>query len=246
MFELIAALIGVGLATVGVFLFFSNRFTGHRRLGGELLSVALLLGGGAILLSALALNFDGGKFVPEFDPNALLEQQPPAAGRPSGGLADTPTASKALLPYKNIVVLSWGTPSDMDAADNEHVEAYSLRLADMASALLEDYSRDAQVRSYSLTRQDFDVLKKSPLASTGWCKRYQADLLVAIGMGTVQANNGDYALWREPVYEALDCRTEQASRRIGKINERAGDSFPYQLAARTDLANLLDEFTVAE
>jgi len=247
MFGLVAALIGVGLATVGVFLFISNRFIGNRGLGGELFSIALLLGGGAILLSSVTLNYNDDAQVAGFDPNRLLDEQPTAAGGPAqGGIAATPTAIRALLPHQKIAVLAWGTPSDMDTADTAQIEAYSVKLQHLAHALLKDQSTDAQISTHTLTREDHQKLSALPLVSTGWCERYQTDLLVAVGMGTVMVGNGDYALWREPVYEALDCHTERASRRIGKINERPGDRFPYQQAVRADLAELLDGFAATQ
>jgi hypothetical protein len=42
----------------------------------------------------------------------------------------------------------------------------------------------------------------------------------------------------------VDCRTRHLSRRQGRINERPGVVFPYELSVRADLRALLNEFTV--
>lgn len=243
MLGLIAALIGVGLATVGVFLFFSNRLIGNRGLRSELLAVALLLGGGGTLLAAFTLDFDAqlGPSTANFDPNTLIEQQPTAAAPPKQpDLAST--APESRLPHLKATVLAWGTPSDMDSAEANEVEGYSLKLERMAAELLRDFAPAALIETRMLTREEYAKLSELGLRESGWCDNQEGGLLLAIGVGALKFNNGDYALWREPVYEVLDCRSEKSARQIGRINEKAGDRFPYQLALRDDLTSLLNRF----
>lgn len=243
MFGLIVALIGVGLATVGVFLFFSNRFIGNRGLRSELLAVALLVGGGGVLLAAFTLDLDNrlDPSIAGFDPNALIEQQPTAAAAPTqpGTFSASPEST---LPHLDATVLAWGTPSDMDSAEAAKVESYSMELERMAADLLQRYAPAAQIQTRRLTREEYTQLNELGLKQAGWCKDRKGRLLLAIGVGALKINNGDYALWREPVYEIVDCRSGRSTRQVGRINEKAGDLFPYQLALRDELSGVLNQF----
>jgi len=240
MYGLAAAIIGAGLATVGVFLFFSNRRAGRARRGllSELVAVCLLLGGGALLLSSVTIApqdpFDA---VATLDPNRLLEQHPPASGGEPAGATRAPQ-----WPYRRIAVITWGTPSDNDAASEVRIERYSRKLQQLAMAQLHELANEAKFIPRNLHREEYRLLRESTLGAQAWCDKLEADLVLAIGVGSTRVN-GEYALWREPLYELLDCQTGKTTRQLGRINERAGDAFPYQLGLSDELAGLLREFS---
>ena len=43
-------------------------------------------------------------------------------------------------------------------------------------------------------------------------------LVIAIGIGAKHLHTQDYALWREPVYQLIDCASSRTERHIGKVN----------------------------
>jgi len=248
MFGLITALIGVGLTTLGVFLFFSNRFSKRvtrPRLGSEILSILLLVGGSTLLLSSAAFNVPSAKITQSFDPNRLMEEHPTAAGTSSAyqkvSTQRYPALPRFMLPYKHITVLAWGTPNDRDTADSAQITEYSEHLRNTVRELLRDYTTKVTINTPKFTRADYEVLQTSPLVMQKWCDEEKTDFIIALGIGPAKIN-GDYALWREPIYEALDCTTDQASRLGGRINERTGDRYPYQLSIFANISNLLDEY----
>ncbi len=245
MFGLLTALIGVALATLGVFIFIGNRYrgrAGHNGMGSEVLSISLLLGGGAILFPSLGLDpFTNGQ--PDTnDRDALAEGTAPAAAM-SRSQSDSQTPATNASPYVSAQILSWGTPSDTDEADEQSIFAYSEKLQQLAAGLLKKHGLASNIRAHTLNRDEYQELQSLPPALANWCgKGADQQLLLVIGMEAKILDNREYALWREPVYTLLDCSTEQMTRRIGKVNEKRGDLFPYQLAVRADIASLLDDF----
>jgi hypothetical protein len=240
MLGLIATLLGVVLATSGVFLFFSNRRAGLSGRGyrGELAALALLVGGGAILLSSVALWPDSptGPVTAAFDANRITEQQPTASGMPAEDKTAVPR-----LPYKRIAILSWGTPSDTDSADQSEVAGYSAALQQLVSQTIRSQNPDAIIEPVNLTREDYQGLLASSLGASDWCARTKADLLVAVGVGASRVGD-QYTLWREPLYAVMDCHDQRGLRQNARINERPGDRFPYQMALGEDIAKLLQDF----
>lgn len=235
MFALTTTLLGVALIATGGMLLFSNRWGKYAYSPGparSLTAALVIVAGGALLLPA----WNDSNELLNADPNKWLEQNPPSAG----GSPITPSFN---LPYKRIVVLGWGTPSDADTADSQAVEQFSQGLTKMAGLIVQAHAPKAATQVIPLTRAEYLQLRDAPLSLLGWCEQYQADFLVAIGLGSTLTNGGaDYALWREPVYELLDCQTDQAARRIGRVNERRGDHFPYQIAVQQDLNQMLSRF----
>jgi hypothetical protein len=239
MFGFIVAAIGVGLAAFGILLLLKNRQSGYRGLQRELFAITLLVGGAAVLLTAFTLALLDKQSELAFSPDAWLEAYPTAAG-------DRPAATEpARLPQRRILVLAWGTPSDMGSASPDETAAYTRQLGKLAAGLLRDFAPQASISAHSLTREEFGVLSKSSISQTDWCERFDAELLLAVGLGTTRTENGDYALWREPVYEALDCKSAKGERITGRIKERAGDRFPYELAASDDLRKLLAKLSAS-
>lgn len=254
MYGLIAALVGSGLGALGTLLFLSNRFgrgKASNHLSNELLSLSLILGGGAILLASVTLDNPPEDELPlsasRFDPNELLEQAPTASAKAlddyfknSEHLQDLEPLP--LLPHKRILLVSWGTPSDTDMATTEQVADYTRLLNQLMQKQVLEYSRKAQISTYTLSRDEYQQFRSAPLALSEWCgDNGDIDLVIALGVGPAYVNGG-YAMWREPVYEMLDCSTNQATRRNGKITERPGDRFPYYLALQSDINDLLTEF----
>jgi len=246
MFGLIAALFGVSLATSGIFLFFNNRRlsnlgTVRKRMQRELLAASLLVSGGAILLVTVTLiekHQPGAELA--ISPNELIEQNPPAAGR-----AVSANTQQAKLQQTKIAVLAWGTPSDNDAVGTQEVSIYSRQLSALAQGMLSLYAPQADIAIHDLSRDDFTRLTQSSTAFAEWCERYDGGFLLALGVGATKMENGDYALWREPVYQTLDCRNAKAQRMSSRITEKAGDRFPYQIAISDDLRRLLDQVIAA-
>ena len=116
MLALVMSLLGAGLATLGVFLFISQlrmQRLAQRRFGGELVSLGLLVGGGTLLLSSITSNENSLGGAARFDPNLLLEKSPTAAGKAQTAPA---TTRQRQFPFESVLVLGWGTPSDLDSA----------------------------------------------------------------------------------------------------------------------------------
>lgn len=234
MYGLIAALIGVSLATTGLILFFNNRILNNRLIHRELFAATLLVSGGGILLTAYILTEQPKDTTLAFDPNRTLEENPPAAG------SVPVSANTPLLDYNKIVFFVWGTPSDSDRATEEQVSEYLSQVVDTAASVVQQYAPQASVKGQLMTATDFRALRESPMALTDWCERFDAELLVAIAIDTIKMPNGDYALWREPLYEALDCHSAQTERLVTRVSEKRADQFPYQLALREDLTTLFN------
>lgn len=244
MLGLTASLIGVVLAVFGIFLFFSNRWIGNRRLSLELSAVSLFVGGGAILLSSVTLQNtpqEKNSSTP-FDPERMLEEQPTAAGNSSPGAVIARPSAHDQLHHRTIAVLAWGTPSDMDNATEAEISAYAGKLQQMGHDLVMTYARESAITSPPMTRQEFHSLENSAQALAGWCQRLDSELILALGVGTQRLSHGDYALWREPLYQLLECRTGRVLRRSGRVMERPGDRFPYHLAIHNDVTLLLQEW----
>ena len=245
MWELAAALLGVGLITIGGFLLFSSRNMGSRTAQGQLVALVLLGVGSALLVASLILGASNKSLLAELARAGLLQAD---LGAPAANNVQTPGApapQPRRLPYRQVTVLAWGTPSDQDDAAAPAIEAYSGELLLLLRSVLQGYTSQTKIAAHPLSREDYERLSKQSMAETGWCERYAAGLMLAVGVGTTRLE-GQYALWREPVYEILDCRNARGVRKVGHVNERASDRFPYQLALYNDLANLLNEFLSIE
>lgn len=234
MFGLLATLIGVALATAGLLLIASGlRHTGYAG-GASTLAATLLVGaGGTMVWWQQGPTVTGylAQSAPD-EINRLLEQAPPAAA---------PPASNDFTSRRDALVVAWGTPSDDDQAESDIALAYTRQLANEAAGQLVANGR-THVALKILARAEFQPIREGGLVADTWCKNATDQRVLALGLGANPLGAAGYAPWREPLYELLDCTSGQRLRRIGRVTERIGDAFPYQLAIRDEISALLTAF----
>lgn len=232
MWNLIVTLVGVVVATTGGLLFFSNRKPGNNR-QADVVAVGLLAGGMALFVFSLVYLNQRNTLE-----STLAADQRAATASERKHAHAKPAVQ---LPYSLIAVLTWGTPSDQDKATSAAIASYSSALLQQLSQLVKVFASRATIESVALTRREYEQLRNGSLAASDWCNRTHAGMVVVLGVGTSR-ENGQFTLWREPLYIATDCQTGRTATRIGHVSERIGDVFPYQLGLEKGMTKLLSEF----
>jgi hypothetical protein len=240
---LAAALLGTAIATTGLFLFISRyrhgrsvagtRVLHHGLLGGVLFAVGLAL------LATAWVQWPGAES--GFDPNRLLAEAPPAAIP-----EPVPPAAVDPLAGRQLVVLVWGTPSDVDRASPAEETAFAERIANLARQLLSQQQPSLGVETLAQSRVAARQLINGAPSRLAWCQGRGEALVLALAVEArrIDAENG-YAPWREPVLELYDCRAQRGVREIGRVDERLGDPFPYAQALTERLQQLLQHYQQA-
>lgn len=238
---LAAALLGTAIATTGLFLFIS-RYRHGRSVGGARVLHHGLLGGG-LFAAGLALMVAAWLQWPvpgeAFDPNGLLADAPPAA------IAQPPApAVTESLAGRRLVILAWGTPSDVDRATAEEETAYAERIAALAQQVLSQQQPSLAVEALAQSRVAARQLLTGAPSRLAWCEGRGDALVLAVAVEArrIDAAEDGYAPWREPVLELYDCRTQRSVRGVGRVDERLGDPFPYGQALAERLQELLQRY----
>lgn len=237
---LAAALLGTAIATTGLFLFIS-RYRHGRSVGGARVLHHGLLGGG-LFAAGLALMVAAWLQWPvpgeTFDPNRLLADAPPAAivQPPAAAVADS-------LAGRRLVILAWGTPSDVDRATAEEETAYAERIAALAQQILSQQQPSLAVEARAQSRVAAQQLLTGAPSRLAWCEGRGDALVLAVAVEArrIDAEEG-YAPWREPVLELYDCTAQRGVRDTARVDERLGDPFPYGQALGERLQELLQRY----
>ena len=234
------ALLGTAIATTGVFLFVSRYRRGRSVGGWRLLRQGLI--GGALLAGGLGLIVSASLRWPTaetpFDPNRVLAQAPPAA-------IPTPDADTRLraLARRHLVILAWGTPSDVDRASEEEEAAYSASLTALAGDLLGTDEPTLAITSNPLQRTAAEQLIEHANRYAAWCEGRNQALVLTIVVGARRvADTEGFAPWREPVLELYDCASGHGLGSSDRVEERRGDHIPYEQALRAQLQGLLERY----
>jgi hypothetical protein len=212
---------------------------GNLALNHALLGTGFVAGGIAITITAAHLwpasDFD------DFDPNAILEQAPPAA--------TMPLDSQPLLPRfedRAWVLLSWGKPSDTGENTPSEEAAFSTQLSAVArQALARQTGSMEPIETRVLSRAEIEVLREDPQALAAQCAASPNAVLVVIDVGGTELSGEGYLPWREPHYQLFDCRSGERWQASGRAVERRGDAFPYEQALRDDFAEMLRRWVIS-
>lgn len=210
-----------------------RRFFIRRRTLYRVAAVALIATGCALLLEAWLVADD-------LATTQKVAQKPAAAlqatAAPAGAPAEepVPVTRKALL-------LVWGTPADDDSVDEQTAMAYARALADSAAASLPRRLPGLGTVGRPITVDEWKSLLQDADQARARCEAEGVHTLAAVSVGALRLEGAiGYATWREPDYLLVDCRTGEARRRRGHVNERMGDRVPYEQAVSDELYEFME------
>lgn len=231
-------LLGAGCATTGLLLYLSNRGLGrlHRsshRLETRLLPTAMLLLGTGLAMMGWLIIPPSADLPPDI--NVLLSQTPTASG--------SLPASAAKLQAGSVLLLVWGTPSDMDKADEQAEQAYSYAIGKALSTRLRAANPGLRVENLLMTQQEQEKVLLSPQSTDVWCAQQQWEILALVDMSATHSSERGYAPWREPNYIFRDCSAERYRHIQGRVTERPGDNFPYEQSLEREFIQALARFS---